>query len=58
MISQTLFSKFISRFIVTYVGLFREKNGVDQFDSGEDNTNNNSKQQFTIYNDKERKIRK
>lgn len=58
MISQTLFSKFISRFIVTYVGLLREKNGVDQFDSREDNANNNSKQRFTIYNDKETKIRK
>lgn len=57
MISQTLFSKFISRFIVTYVGLLREKNGVDQFDSREDNANNNSKQ-FTIHNDKETKIRK
>lgn len=36
MISQTLFSEFISQFIVTYVGLQRGKNGVDQFDSRED----------------------
>ena len=46
-ISQTLFSKFISQFIVIYVGLSRENKGVDQFDCREDNTNNF---EITIYN--------
>lgn len=46
MISQTLFSKFISQLIVIYVGLSRENKGVDQFDCREDNTNNF---EITIY---------
>ena len=45
-ISQTLFSKFISQLIVIYVGLSRENKGVDQFDCREDNRNNF---EITIY---------